>query len=491
MIETWSIVIVVSPLVAAAICAASRHARVAEYANLIASFVCVVAAVSLACNVKEGYRFLHDYVVVDALAAWTLVCTAFVYCLASIYAVGYMRLLAEERERLPNFYALFALFAATMICGPIMNNIGVYWIAIELTTLVSTFLVGFERGREAIEAAWKYIIVVSAGISLALLGTVLFYWAGSLIIGPTYDMTWDTLRHAAPQMNPALTQMAFLLVLVGYGTKAGLAPMHTWLPDAHSEGPAPVSAMLSGALLNTAMLGIARFLTITDAASSSLLPRTVLVAFGAFSLFVAALFIVKQQGIKRLMAYSSVEHMGVLALGFGFGGPLAIAAVLYHMLNHSLNKSLMFFGAGNVMRVFGTKDMGEIRDVWTSFPVTGALWLAGAVAITGAPPFGLFLSELTLMRAGMASSNAWAVIVMLLLLIVIFIGFLNHFRAMYFEAQPASEAPEINRKVSVSAWMTVPMWLALVPVLVLGVWWPQDLWRFFEMVAADLGGVAR
>lgn len=292
-------------------------------------------------------------------------------------------------------------------------------------------------------------------------------------------MTWDTLRHAAPQMSPALTQMAFLLVLVGYGTKAGLAPMHTWLPDAHSEGPAPVSAVLSGALLNTAMLGIARFLTITDAASSSVLPRTVLVAFGAFSLFVAALFIVKQQGIKRLMAYSSVEHMGVLALGFGFGGPLAIAAVLYHMLNHSLNKSLMFFGAGNVMRVFGTKDMGEIRNVWTRFPVTGA------------PPFGLFLSELTLMRAGIASSNAWAVIVMLLLLIVIFIGFLNHFRAMYFEARPAGEAHEIVRKASVSAWMTVPMWLALVPVLILGVWWPQDLWRFFEMVAADLGGVAR
>ncbi|WP_213765707.1 hydrogenase 4 subunit F [Caballeronia sp. dw_19] len=491
MIGTWSIVIVVSPLVAAVICAAFRHARVAEYANLIASFVCVLAAVSLACNVKDGYRFLHDYVVVDALAVWTLVCTALVYCLASIYAVGYMRLLAEERERLPNFYALFALFAVTMICGPIMNNIGVYWIAIELTTLVSTFLVGFERGREAIEAAWKYIIVVSAGISLALLGTVLLYWAGSLVIGPTYDMTWDALRHAAPQMSPALTQMAFLLVLVGYGTKAGLAPMHTWLPDAHSEGPAPVSAMLSGALLNTAMLGIARFLTITDAESSSLLPRTVLVAFGAFSLFVAALFIVKQQGIKRLMAYSSVEHMGVLALGFGFGGPLAIAAVLYHMLNHSLNKSLMFFGAGNVMRVFGTKDMGEIRNVWTRFPVTGALWLAGAVAITGAPPFGLFLSELTLMRAGMASSNAWAVIVMLLLLIVIFIGFLNHFRAMYFETRPTADTGGTNSTVSVSAWMTVPMWLALMPVLVLGMWWPQDLWRFFERVAADLGGAAR
>jgi hydrogenase-4 component F len=285
--------------------------------------------------------------------------------------------------------------------------------------------------------------------------------------------------------------MAFLLVLVGYGTKAGLAPMHTWLPDAHSEGPAPVSAMLSGALLNTAMLGVARFLTIEDAAGTSLLPRTVLVAFGAFSLFVAALFIVRQQGIKRLMAYSSVEHMGVLALGFGFGGPLAIAAVLYHMLNHSLGKSLMFFGAGNVMRVFGTTQMDEIRGVWDRFPVSGALWLAGAVAMTGAPPFGLFLSELTLMRAGMASANVWAVIVMLLLLIVIFIGFLNHFRAMYWESGPLGQAKAAERAIDVNVWMTLPMWLALVPVLVLGLWWPQDLWRFFETVAADLGGAVR
>jgi hydrogenase-4 component F len=504
------IAIVAAPIVAAIISALIRLRHVGEYVNLAAAVACLCAALMLAFTLDGSREFLDGYVLVDALGAWTLVCTAIVYFLASIYAIGYMRLLVEERERLPQFYALFSGFAATMVCGPLMNNIGVYWIAIELTTLVSTFLVGFEKGEEAIEAAWKYIIVVSAGISLALLGTVLFYWAGSLVIGPTYDMTWDTLRRAAPQMNPALTQMAFLFVLVGYGTKAGLAPMHTWLPDAHSEGPAPVSAMLSGALLNTAMLGIARFLTITDAASASLLPRTVLVGFGAFSLFVAALFIVRQRGIKRLMAYSSVEHMGVLALGFGFGGPLAIAAVLYHMLNHSLNKSLMFFGAGNAMRLFGTKDIDEIRGVWASFPVTGALWLAGAVAITGAPPFGLFLSEFTLMRAGLATPNAWAVIVLLILLIVIFIGFLNHFRLMYFVAPGAHPQPNAQQvaesdtgegspalpatiavSVQPSLWMTLPMWLALLPVLILGLWWPPGLWHFFETVAADLGGSLR
>lgn len=491
VIELSLALVVIAPLLSAVLAGASQNCRVAEFGNLAASAVCFAASLWLVAHVEDSATYLGDYVLFDALGAWTLVCTCTVYLLASIYAVGYMRLLREEEARLPGFYALFSLFAATMISGPLMNNIGVYWIAIELTTLVSTFLVGFERGRESIEAAWKYIIVVSAGISLALLGTVLFYWAGSLVLGPTYAMTWETLRHAAPRMNPALTQMAFLLVLVGYGTKAGLAPMHTWLPDAHSEGPAPVSAMLSGALLNTAMLGVARFLTVMDAASGSRLPRTVLVAFGAFSLLVAALFIVRQQGIKRLMAYSSVEHMGVLALGIGFGGPLAIAAVLYHMLNHSLNKSLMFFGSGNVMRAYGTKDIGAIRGVWGRFPVTGSLWMAGAVAITGAPPFGLFLSELALMRAGFATPNAWAVIVLLALLIVIFIGFLNHFRSMYFGTSGDAACAPAGKSVDISTWMTMPMWLAILPVFVLGVWWPQGLWHFFQGVAADLSGGAR
>jgi len=486
----WLLVMIVgAPLVAVAGCLAIRSLHACEGLNLAAAIAVFAAALPLPVLAwSTTYHFWADYIVVDTAAAWTVLCTAVVYLLASIYAVGYMRLLGEERPRMHTFYALFAGFACTMLCGPFMNNVGVYWIAIELTTLVSTFLVGFERGHEAIEAAWKYIIVVSAGISLALLGTVLFYWAGSLVIGPTYDMTWDVLRTVAPRMDPPLVRTAFLLVLVGYGTKAGLAPMHTWLPDAHSEGPAPVSAMLSGALLNTAMLGVARFLAVTDAASPAGLPRTVVIAFGAFSLFVAGLFIVRQEGIKRLMAYSSVEHMGVLALGFGFGGPLGIAGALYHMLNHSLNKSLMFFGAGNVMRSYGTKQMPEIRAVGRRYPVLGALWLAGAVAITGAPPFGLFLSELVIMRAGLAASHPWAVLVMLILLIVIFVGFLNHFREMYYVDAPPGETASA---LPPSVWMMLPMWLALVPVLVLGVWWPDAFWQYFAVVTQQLAGHPR
>jgi len=291
------------------------------------------------------------------------------------------------------------------------------------------------------------------------------------------------LRGAASRMNPALLTLAFLLVLIGYGTKVGLAPMHTWLPDAHSEGPAPVSALLSGALLNTAMVGIVRYLSVVDAAHLGALPRDTLIALGVLSLLVAALFIVKQRGIKRLMAYSSVEHMGVIALGFGFGGPFGVAGALYHMLNHSLNKSLMFFGAGSMMRCYGTKNIRRITLVGKNFPVLGALWLAGAVAITGAPPFGLFASELTILRAGFQTSGIWAALAMLGLLIIIFIGFLNHFRIMYW-GHPVEE-PRIQ--AAVSAWCMVPMWLALVPLLVLGLWWPQEIWNYFGIIAHSLG----
>jgi hydrogenase-4 component F len=484
MTGTLLLTLMIAPLASVAGCLATRNARIAETLNLIASLVVFAAAIPLTVLSASGpYHYWGGYVVLDLTGAWVILCTAVVYLLAAIHSIGYMRLLGED-DTLWSFYALFAGFALTILASAVMNNAGLYWIAIELTTLVSTFLVGFERAAESIEAAWKYIIIVSAGISLALLGTVLFYWGGSFVLGPTYAMTWDALRLAAPKMNPTLAALAFLLVLVGYGTKVGLAPMHSWLPDAHSESPAPISAMLSGALLNSAMLGIVRYLRVADAAQTGDLARTTLVAFGVVSLLIGALFIVRQNGIKRLMAYSSVEHMGVVALGFGFGGPFGVAGAFYHMLNHSLNKSLMFFGAGNLMRSFGSKEIGDIRGVWRRFPVQGALWLAGAAAITGAPPFGLFLSELIILRAGFESGYAWAVYAMVVLLIVIFIGFLNHFRAMYFDGEDVIE----KVPAPLSRWCVAPMWLALAPLLVFGLWWPSGLWSHFMLAAHSLAG---
>ncbi len=481
-IGTLTLVLVLAPAAAIVLILLIGRPRAAEMLNLAASALSLLAILGiLAARPATELTFWGDYVVIDGLGTWTILCAAIVYFLASLYAVGYMRLLGDE-GRLHRFYALFAGFGLSTLVGPMMNNAGLYWIAIELTTLISTFLVAFEREATSIEAAWKYIIVVSAGISLALLGTVLFYWSGTFVLGPTYDMTWRALQEVAPRLNPSLASLSFLLVLIGYGTKVGLAPMHTWLPDAHSEGPAPVSALLSGALLNTAMVGIVRYLTVADAAGIATLARGTLSALGAFSLFVAAMFILRQKGLKRLMAYSSVEHMGVIALGFGFGGPLGTAGALYHMLNHSLNKSLMFFGAGAVMRAYQTKRISRIRHVMRQLPTLGALWLAGAVAITGAPPFALFLSELAIIRAGLAKANYALVGLMAVLLVVIFVGFLNHFRAMYFE-ESAAEGETI---APVSLWCLLPMWLALVPLLVMGLWWPQGLWDHFQQIAQTL-----
>ncbi|MDE2463133.1 MAG: hypothetical protein KGO02_05405 [Alphaproteobacteria bacterium] len=477
------LLITIAPLLAALICAITRSARIAEFANFIASIIVLGASLPLPILAHRGmHLFLGDYIVLDGLAGWVVLCTAVVYFLASFFAVGYMRMLDEDR-RLPSFYALFALFGFTTLVAPLVNNIGLYWIAIELTTLVSTFLVAFERTAESMEAAWKYIIIVSAGISLALLGTVLLYWAGTFVLGARYQPTWQALQAAAPQMNPGLVILAFLLAVVGYGTKVGLVPMHTWLPDAHSESPAPVSAMLSGALLNAAMVGIVRFLAIANGAHTGGIPHIVVIVFGLVSLGVATFFIVRQEGVKRLMAYSSVEHMGVIALGFGFGGVFGTAGALYHMLNHSLNKSLMFFGAGSAMRSYGTKDITGIRQFAHHFPRTGALWLAGAVSITGAPVFALFLSEIVIMHGGFAQNHSWAVYVMAVLLVIVFVGFLNHFRTMFYEPAAGSPAPK-----PVSAWCVIPMILALAPLIVFGFWWPQDLWMLFTDIWRSLAG---
>ncbi|RCN58613.1 proton-conducting transporter transmembrane domain-containing protein [Acidiferrobacter thiooxydans] len=470
-----------APALAIVLILISRRPRPAAFLNLAAAITTLGLSLALlARGPAHPVVFGDHFLLATPLGLWVVLCVTIVYTLASIYAVGYMRLLTEEATRLPWFYALFAGFALTMVVAPFMNNPGIYWIVIDLTTIVSAFLVGFERAAESAEAAWKYIIIVSAGLSLALLGIILFYWAGTFSFGPVYDMTWHRLRLMAPHAPHPLLLLAFLLTLIGFGTKVGLAPMHTWLPDAHSEGPAPVSALLSGALLNTAMLGVVRFLTVIDAGGLGAAGHDALCVLGALSLLVAALFIVRQTGAKRLMAYSSIEHMGVIALGFGFGGVLGIAGAMYQMLNHALNKSLMFFGAGNMMRAYQSKDMRVMRRILQFYPVTGTIWLLGAIAITGAPPFGPFQGEMAILRAGMEGPNTWAVALMALLLIVIFIGFLAHFRRMVAGPAPAQGH---EPRLALGVWMTAPLWLALIPLTILGLWWPPLLWRFFAHAA--------
>ncbi len=455
-----------------------------ELINLIVAIGCFAASLYIVIFAPYANEtLLKHYILISPIGNWVTLCIGIVYLLSSIYAVGYMRLMEVDPKKLSYFYSLFSGFALTMFIAPFMNNPGLYWVAIDLTTIVSAFLIGFEKEAESIEASWKYLIIVSAGLSLGLLGIVLFYWGGTFHLGAVYSMTWANLHSISKTVPTVLLLSSFLLVLVGFGTKAGLAPMHTWLPDAHSEGPAPVSAMLSGALLNIAMLGIVRFLGILKGTKSFELGHLSLIVLGLFSLFVAALFIVRQDGIKRLMAYSSIEHIGIITISFGFGGVLGIAGGMYQMLNHSLTKSLMFFGSGSMMRHYGSKRIQDIKRILSFFPTIGLIWLLGAIAITGAPPFGLFLSEFTILRSGFKGNNSWASWIMGILLISIFISFLNHFRSMYF-GEPMQQELAIDKPLS--KWLTVPMWLSFIPIVILGFWWPHALWNFFIMAGKNI-----
>jgi hydrogenase-4 component F len=478
------IILIASPALASVGCVCYRAPRVVEKLNLVASICCFVVAIILAVlSVHGPYYFMAHLILLDSLGAWVFLCTSIVYLLTSIYSIGYMREYKDD-QRLWIYYSIFSAFALAMFLAAIMNNIAVYWVCIDLTTIVSTFLVCFKRSKESVEASWKYLVIVIAGLCLALLGIIFFEWGGSLAAGSHFEMTWQGLVNAVPHMSIHLAILAYILVLVGFGTKVGLTPMHTWLPDAHSEGPAPASAMLSGALLNTAMLSLARFVAIMQHAGLGLVAHTLYVVMGALSLIIAAFFIPRQTGAKRLMAYSSLEHMGVVALGFGFGGVLGIAGAMYHMLAHSLNKALMFIGCGNMMQAFHTKLMSKMRGVLTVFPRTGLIWLLGAVAITGAPPGALFLSELTIMRGGIASNNMWAVFLMIVLLIVIFCGFMMHFFRMYCSSPPE----KIEAPVKISRWKVAPMVMAVVPLFLFGFWWPEGFWHYFVITAHQLIG---
>ena len=285
---------------------------------------------------------------------------------------------------MPAYYALIAAFAFVMIVGAMMNNCIIYWIVIDFTTIVSTFLVCFERSPESTEAAWKYLLVVISGLSLAVLGFIFFQWAGQAV-SSHFTMTWQGLAAVAPLANARIFLIGFLFVLFGFATKVGLAPMHTWLPDAHSEGPVPASAMLSGALLNTAMLSLVRFVSIMDQTSLGYVAHLLLVVLGVISLIIAALFLHQQTIVKRLMAYSSLEHMGIIAIGFGFGGVMGIAGAMYHMIVHSLNKSLMFFGCGNAMQAFNTKEIKDIRGFATRSSKNRGFMVVGSGCDHGVP----------------------------------------------------------------------------------------------------------
>ena len=459
---------------------ALRHSRVAEYATVAAAIIDLVVSVPLVLQTLHGpVIFWHNYIRIDTLGAWVILCISIVYALSSIYAVGYMRILDEE-NRLPLFYALFSGFAFTMLAACVMNNVGVFWIAIELTTLISTFLVGFEREAESTEAAWKYIVVVSGGITLALLGTVLFYWGGSFVLGPALCDDMGRAPSSAPQVYQPLLLISFLLVLVGYGTKAGLAPMHTWLPDAHSESPAPVSAMLSGALLNASMLGIARFLGVVEwnihqpvRAYRSGRVRDFLLCIGS-ALHREANRRQAIDGVFQRRTHRRASTRAGFWRGAGCcGSLLPHAESLHEQVLDVLRRwqcDARLWNKRNLGHPACAEDVSGKRNSLAA----GCGGHCGSAAVRTFSqrihhPACRNCRSLSLGRSSVRGVSDRR-----------FHRFPRALRAMYFD-----EAPEQPvRQLPGWSGEPFPMWLAFLPILVLGLWWPHGLWDvFIEIIA--------
>jgi hydrogenase-4 component F len=435
----------------------------------------------------------------DDLGLLFLTLTSVLFLAVAVYTVGYLRresgqTTKDEEEGFlfrnkPDavFVSGLLFFLATMSLVCLSQHLGLLWIAVEATTLVSAPLISYHRHHRSLEAMWKYLLICSVGIGLVLLGNFCLAFAAQ---GQGAALSMRDLLMRAPHLQPVWLKMAFILMLIGYGTKMGLAPMHTWLPDAHSEAPSMVSALLSGALLNCAFLGILRGHAVLSAAGLGHFSGELLVLFGLLSMGLAAVFLIRQGDYKRMLAYSSVEHMGILALGAGLGGIASLGAML-HAVNHSVTKGMLFLAAGNLLAAHGTKSVAAVRGVLRSSPATGCLWVAGFLAIAGSPPFGLFVSELTVLR-GILAAQRWGVaFAYLLALGVIFAAMARIVLPMAFGVpETAGEAgatavPPSGRAEPLSA--VVPVAALGAVALVLGVYVPAALWNFLQG-AARLGG---
>jgi len=418
---------------------------------------------------------LHRFLVIDRLSAVFVLIIGLVGTLCSLYTVHYLRRDVASGElaerRVGWFFSLLHIFMGTMYLAVLADNLGVMWVAIEGTTIASALLVSFYGHKAALEAAWKYIIICTVGIAFAMFGIILTFYAARGIIGnEEFTLSWHYLYPFAASLDPSLMKLAFIFVLVGYGTKAGLFPLHTWLPDAHSQAPSPVSALLSGVLLNCAIYAILRFHLLTSMAVGTNYSGKLLIVFGLLSMVGALPFILVQKDIKRLLAYSSVEHVGIIALGFGLGGAVGYTGAVLHLVNHALGKSALFLSAGTITQEYKSKLMPKMQGIGQMLPITSAIFMAGLLAIGGAPPFGLFISELKVASRGFQEYGVSLGIVFLLAVAIVFTGLIYFGGRMYF-----SDLPSRFAKTESFTPYHILIILPVVILIFLGTYMPESL----------------
>lgn len=438
---------------------------------LILSLVCALPALVTGNAVDALGPWLH----LDALGSVFVLLIGIIGFMTGIYSLPYVRHDVEsgimDESRVKQYYALFSLFVFTMLLAAVSNNLILTWAAIEATTLSTVFLVGIYRTRESLEASWKYAMVCTAGVAFGLFGTLLIYAnAADIMTDPHGAAFFTQVLPYADKLDPMLVKISFVFVLIGFGTKAGLFPMHTWLPDAHSHAPSPVSGLLSGVLLKCAILVIIRFYIVTTGAVGTLFPSVLLLVVGLLSVVTSAFALVAQNDIKRMFAYSSVENVGIIAVALGFGGPIGIAAALLHCVFHGLTKALLFCMSGNLMMRYGTRDLRKIIGVIEVMPVTAVVMIIGLFSLVGFPPLAMFISEFMMFVSGVEAHMVWAVVLVALALTLVIAVIVK-----MVTGSVMGHAPEGMKKGEVSPLALVPEVALLACIVWFGVAMPQPL----------------
>jgi hydrogenase-4 component F len=477
-IDALAAVLIIPALAAGALALLPGY-RLTARLNVLATFLTFLAALCL----FWGRPRPGPYFLVDDLNNVFIVLTTFVGFTTSVFSASYIDHELETGRLTPThlrfYHAMYQVLMFAMNLALIANNIGVMWVAIELATLTTVLMVGIYRTHEALEAAWKYFILGSVGIALALFGTILVYMAALPVVGEGLDaMVWTTLVAHAARFDPALLNVAFVFLLIGYGTKVGLAPLHAWLPDAHAEGPTPISAVLSGLLLNVALYALLRFKMLLAANPAALAPGPLMVTIGLVSVIFASFMLYRRRDIKRMFAYSSIEHMGIITFAFGMGGPLANFAGLLHMTMHSLTKSAIFFAVGHISQVKGTQKIADMGGLTETNPVLGWGLVLGVVAIAGLPPLGIFMSEFLLVSSTFAR-QPWLAVLLVFGILVAFGALFLRLNGIVF-GEP--RGPTAEAKASY-----LPMFAHLALVFGAGVYLPPALVGWFQNVAKLLG----
>ncbi|OIQ90114.1 hydrogenase-4 component B [mine drainage metagenome] len=487
MIELAAVLLL--PLLAAALLALVGHRAWAPHLNVAASAATFAASCALTLRVFAGgpLQAFDAQFFIDPFNVFLVALTAFIGMTTAGFSRPYMRIEQAhgrvDAARLRLYHSMYQLFMFTMLLALTTNNMGLLWVAMEAATLSTVLLVSLYRTKASLEAAWKYFILCGVGIALALFGTVLLYLAAERVLGASGmdALLWTRLDAARARLEPGVVGLAFVFLLVGYGTKVGLVPLHSWLPDAHAEGPTPVSAVLSGLLLNVALYAVVRAKVLVVGAVHAAWPGAMLMGFGLLTVVVAAFLLWRQKDVKRLFAYSSIEHMGIITFAFGMGGPIANFAALLHMTGHALTKSAIFYSTGHAAQKAGSQRIDRIEGLRERSPALGWALMLGALAIVGVPPFGVFASEFLILTQAM-QVQPWATPILLLALGVAFGAIFLRVQGMVFGAGSLRRLPH-------QPWM-LPAFVHMGLVLMLGLWVPDFLASWWRAAAAMIGGGA-